>query len=294
MTNNPFNYFDLPDSFSYFIPDFWGVYLKIKPALCGNAKIKDLDKIKKICDKNKLIFGVSNYFFYIDQKTFYKVKTHDYDIDNYAQVFIARDVKSMDTIKNNYFEKIVESGELVLKSENEIRDCGRALGYPDCCIEHLIKCDFHSNLFNAIYDAYRRSKKINYLLNNLTPRFYFIPYFPCSYDCQKSLVYAKKISKVIKKFEPERYRRTVLELKSLYLSINYNVGIIFFGKILKDEIIYSSFLAVGPVEATFFKALESGNKCCISEKYVKVKKDDEIIVSINKNRKDTYFLINFQ
>lgn len=294
LYNNSSNYFGLPASFSYFVPDFLGVYSGIKPVMCGNASIKDLRVIKDICSKNNLFFDTSDYRFYVDPKTLYKVKTTNKNIDSYAQVFVSRDKKKIAIAKKNYFERIVENGKLIDRSEEEIRNCGRVLGYPECCIDNLINSDFHSSFTNAVYEALRRSKKIHFLLNSLTSLYYLIPYFPCSFDCRESLIYAKKLLGVMKKLEPERYRATKFYLKLPYLFINYMMGIIFDGSIKNSEVSYSDFNVFGQVDNVFLEALERGNKCCILEKSIKVMRDSRLVKKINRDRPSSYFLLNFQ
>lgn len=71
-------------------------------------------------------------------------------------------------------------------------EIGRFFGYPDCCVKFFSQ---HINLTTPelIFLAYQKSKNYSFYLNNLDNRVSLIFHIPCSYDCAKSIKYAKKL-----------------------------------------------------------------------------------------------------
>ncbi len=82
---------------------------------------------------------------------------------------------------------------------------GILFGYPECCINEYIRfseTDFFNKFMknnndqpNFLINSYKNTEnkfKFNYLLNNISSK-RLISHFPCSYECNKSIVIAQTI-----------------------------------------------------------------------------------------------------
>ena len=151
------------------------------------------------------------------------------------------------------------------------RELGNLFGYPDCCIDFYVQC-WRDHIFNPpkwnekepnyVFYSYKNTKnknKINFLLNNRSV-YRLISHFPCSYECKKSLDFAKKLFDNL----PEKQRKLA-------------------EKALKRDIL------VWNEE----NALEKGDKLENSKNYVKIFRNDQLIFKYNKKPPEECFILCF-
>ncbi len=291
------NSFGLNGSLISILPDLIGVVNGLKPCASGVVKIEEINSAKEICRRNGLKIDFSNFKLLIDPKSNIKIKlSANYNGEGWRQVFISKSEKILKQAKQAHFEHTLYKGKTQIAPRNIIKNYGKILGYPDCCIEHLIQCDYDRKFDNAVSGACYNTKIFHHELNNLAYFRYYIPYFPCSYDCKESLKYTEKLKKKIKKIEPDIYNATEKYLKFPYLFIDYNLGVVFDGVVEKKigAILYSDFDIVGPVNDDLSLALRGGNKCRVFNDKIEIIYNLKTLKVFPKSNKEKKFIVTFE
>jgi hypothetical protein len=89
---------------------------------------------------------------------------------------------------------------------------GRALGYPECCIDAFLpRCDVPNAVLR--FEALRRTGASAFaLLNDVDPRRALISHFVCRYDCAASLQYARAVLDAVAAVDATRARELAAAL----------------------------------------------------------------------------------
>ena len=109
-----------------------------------------------------------------------------------------------------------------MSPENEaelVREHGRLLGYPDCCVKAYADAIPVLRNRDVINNSAEASTVFNYLLNNLTLGiFHHVAWYPCSYECAPSLAWARKVDAWVRAERPrdEGSLRWALSMPRLY------------------------------------------------------------------------------
>lgn len=184
---------------------------------------------------------------------------------------------------------------------------GKLLGFPDCCVDFFRKYN-NWHVYNHPYETLKNTKRIegkaigsyycnNVLMDNI---YFFIHHLPCSYRCEATIEYAKKVEAAIEKVEPEFVEYTKKLLKSPLLNFGEKNFIIFDGEMTIDGNVstieykdsqYFSNYARKEAKMKFASEVEKGNKVIVDENTITILKDDEIIVEVSKE--EEWFAINF-
>lgn len=163
-----------------------------------------------------------------------------------------------------------------------IKEFGRLLGYPLCCVNEFVSLLRKKYLpYTERQSAFDRLKKpIPFLLNSLTGRYNLINHIPCSSNCQQSLKIAQKILDAIKKYDEALYQEYITVLKSPVVSWNENQSVTLIGKKTGNLIEYKG--------ASIRHIPEEDKEKCQYDKDVLslFRKGDKII--IEKNSLDLY------
>jgi hypothetical protein len=177
--------------FASFIPEFYAVKHGIKPlsAQIIPAQVPEIyHKIKKLCDRNDIHTGTSNFRLYFDHEKKEHVKLSIDDPKKGGDLFLFVS-KSKDLVK----EAVV--GGLEFESRATY-----FLGYPECCVRFYAEVGEDQNL--RYTRAIQNSERFSFLLNNFLHwdgPYYLISHFPCSYDCEHSKQTAKRLLEAIEK-----------------------------------------------------------------------------------------------
>ena len=92
---------------------------------------------------------------------------------------------------------------------------GRLLGYPRCCVDAYANLGTLRANATAVRAAAAASERFEPLLNNLNLSiFHYISWFPCRYDCQASLEWARQLDGLLQ-------RETAAERRALAMPILY-------------------------------------------------------------------------
>jgi len=292
------NSFGLSGSLVSILPDFISVFSDLKPCASGVIKLEEIDGARELCRRHNLKIDFSDFKLAISSKSTVKTKlaADHKGGQEWRQVFISKSDKILKQAKAAHFEHTFYKGEIQTAPRSIIKNYGKILGYPQCCAEHLIQCDYDRKFDNAVSGACRNTKIFHHELNNLAYFHYYIPYFPCAYDCRESFEYAEKLKKEIKKIEPNIYDATEKYLKLPYLFLAYNVGIVFNGAMEKEAgtVSYSDFDIIGPVGESLLSALDNGNRCRILDDKIEISRDLEIVNAFSRDNKEKEFMIIFK
>jgi len=152
--------------------------------------------IKEINNNLKYYYDGKSKYIYISKDVEKIKKALDYD----------KEINQPLTYSNENFQEKLE--EYFNKQEEYQYKLGRLFGYPLCCIKEYIRLNkviflnshngtsmSEDNISNYVINSYnntRNKDKLNFLLNNIT-NVTIISHFPCSYECEKSIGYAKKL-----------------------------------------------------------------------------------------------------
>jgi len=202
---------------------------------------------------------------------------------------------------------------------------GDLMGYPKCCVKsHLRHCGQSKQLnFPLItYQAYKSSKKCNFLVNNLLNfstragdkksndflhylqlnknipipyrYFQFISHNSCRYDCQESIKIGKEIDSLLKEYAPKIEKIVKYTLSKPILFFDLFKLVIFEGYI-KEEVLYYQKI-IPPfflVDNSLMEKIESGNRIIVDNKKVEILKDDSTLFIYQKKSEADGFILNF-
>jgi hypothetical protein len=147
--------------------------------------LENLDKIKEILEKLGLKYIYLEKDEYFDEKEmlFKKWKIH---WKSYIDLYVSKSEKFLEIITNNDFN-IKEKNFLIWKM----------LGYPECCIKSFLDFEYKWDIsFNQIIKN-KTVWKFDRRLNNLINPYSLIPFFPCSYNCEKAIEYAENNLEIV-------------------------------------------------------------------------------------------------
>lgn len=202
---------------------------------------------------------------------------------------------------------------------------GDLLGYPKCCVEsHLRYCGQSKQLDSPLitYQAYKSSKKCNFLVNNLLNfstrvgdkksndflhylqlnknlpipyrYFQFISHDPCRYDCQESIKIGKEIDSLLKEYAPKVEKIVKYTLSKPILFFDLFKLVIFEGY-LKEGVLYYQKI-IPPfflVDNSLMEKIESGNRIIVDNKKIEILKDDSTLFVYQKKSEADGFILDF-
>ncbi|MEM5806794.1 MAG: hypothetical protein QW474_00190 [Candidatus Aenigmatarchaeota archaeon] len=284
MSNKNFNlltldflrYFQGVQSHSLF-SEFVAVLSDIKPVLRTYAiRVDRYPLLKKICAKYNLKCEHSNFRVFDDT-------TISTDNSGHFYVYISKEeqlAKEAKKVEEDIITRKKADYESHLKFSH-------LMGYPECCFNFFFN---KVNLFPAEshmieFEAYKNTKKFSFYLNNLIRGdHYLISHYPCTYNCRKSIQYAKSVLKSIEKIKPA----LAIEFKKLlkypvvkFLKVGHYLRLIE-GEIHDNTITYSDCWDTLSFDSKFKK----GNKIEVHNSEIKIFRDS---VLIDKYKKENEF-----
>jgi len=200
---------------------------------------------------------------------------------------------------------------------------GELLSYPKCCVENYIKYfDLHQQWDSSLitYQAYKASKKFNFLVNNLLnfntrisnkdfnnfqryqslnknfPILYsqFISHIPCRYDCPESIKIGQEIDSLLKEYAPniEEIVRYTLSKPILFFDL---FKLIIFDGYVKEGVLYYQKI-IPPfflIDNSLMDTLKSGNQIMVNDKEIKIFKDNLLLFTYQKKNVRDGFILDF-
>lgn len=266
--------------------------------------LKGFKKIKKDFNENSLKVICS------DEKLFDKFN-----------IYISKSEKLADKARRvDPSFKIINHHKQFTDVLDDIYQFSELMSYPQCCIKEYIKNVLDNNKVSTAKIFLKPPKKISFLLNNIlngVSNHYLSFHLPCSFACQKTLDYQRKIFNKIKQVSPafakeiKNYlKRPYLiflnpSLSNIYVSWDKRKGFIFDGSVKGNSLIYS--------RAVYFQTnypdyqnvklakefnllmnkIKQGNKIIFEKNNFQTYRDKELLHSFRNTKNNQVFLLNF-
>lgn len=184
---------------------------------------------------------------------------------------------------------------------------GKLLGFPDCCVDFFRKYN-NWHLYNHPCETLKNTPRIegkaigSYYCNNILMDsvYFFIHHLPCSYRCEKTIEYAKKVEAAIEKVEPKFVEKTKRLLKSPILNFAEKHFVLFDGKMTYENDIaeiryaesqYFSNYAQSDCKIDFYSDIERGDRVVVDNESVVIYDGEKELRRVPKNK--DWFAINF-
>ena len=234
---------ELYDLFQNMTKSFETLYVLegVKPVARMSFFENSVSRVEDFCKANNLSFVTSDYKVLMNFNGNYSTKGKKISIDSPIRGYIFMYLsKSKD--------KARKAREMEYK--NDYYKFGKLLGYPKCCRKFFV--EYKSKEVQRVNDyvmpAIKNSK--NHLFdfhNNIFGRYFdvtLLSHCPCSFDCKKSILLAKKHLKIINKYD----RDIALQVRDLLSSaVIYNANGVF---ILTDHEVNGKKISYKEVMAT--------------------------------------------
>lgn len=173
-----------------------------------------------------------------------------------VHVFFARDLETARTVAG--IERrfvLAERGPSGMGAASFAWQMGRALGYPECCIEAFVEAGPDATTWEMLGRAHPRSRAFSWLLNVLDPRssFPLIPHVPCRFDCGPSIALASAVANRLDSVFPglRGAARRLLARPTLMWPPSFTVA--FVGRVLSSGCVeYQALDIIGSAEEAGF------------------------------------------
>ena len=189
-------------------------------------------------------------------------------------VFMSNEVKYVKEAYESGWYPLVIDDRVMNLPVSDHRAFGRAMGYPDCCIEFFRKHnDWETQ--NTYYATYTNSAKGLLSICNCLPKhtpFFYTYHMPCSFSCESTARYATKLRSFIASEEAD-YARLIDKVVDLpVLIFTEDCAYLIFGEMLsQNECKYSGVFFLGnPGKDRYSKHLGRGSHLRIDENAVLV------------------------
>lgn len=300
------------------IENFWGGdyitsspdLIAVKGGLKNVARMEcndweDFKKIKKDFSRDSL-----------------KVVCSDEKLFNKLNIYISKSEKLANEAKRvDPSFKLINYRKQFAELTDDIHQFSKLMSYPDCCIKKYIKNVSNNTKISTTEAFLRLPKKINFLFNNIlngVSNHYLSFHFPCSFTCQKTLDYQRKIFNKIKQTslpfakEIEDYlkRPYLVFLEPLpgniYVSWDKRKGFIFDGFIKNNSLIYSETVyfqtnypdyhdteTANKEFDVLMNKIRQGNKIIFRKDNFQIYRDKGFLYNFKNTKNNQAFLFNF-
>jgi len=292
--------------FSSLLPDIIAVKNGIKPlARFESRSIKEFQDIKGIFSKEGIFVNHSKY------KILFPMNSTSSGIndprnglvspfsklDGTIYIYISRDRDLVERFAN--YDPELKLSRLKNK---DTKNFARALGYPDCCIDRALNTRLES-----LVDSYISMKPKSFYLNNMlhnVSNYYLSFHYPCSYDCEKSIDYNRRIFDAINKDIPEFSRQLKSALKMPLLAwfdygdkrkiLDNRIMAVFDGNVYSNAIKYKRCYIlktnyyINPREKDLIERLQvlkAADSVEITDRKIEVFKNNRLIATLKKGNK---------
>jgi len=301
------DYYDINGSQQYSM--FASVALGIKKSYDDWIYINQYDEFVEMCKKYNLVVEPGVVFVQPDKRkeeitggsnlttTFAKAQRFKEASNGNVHVFVAQNKPDALDAKRFGWYPVEASGACINKPFIDHLRFGKQLGFPDCCVDFFRKFN-DWNRFSHPRETLRNTKNDpSYYCNNflMDLTYNFIHHLPCSYNCDNTIAYAKKVEEAMQKVEPEFVKKTKELLKKPLLVFGERHFIIFDGTLEQDLKYTDSQYCTNPARpeeaVSFYDKIRNGNLIKTGDK-IRIYKDKELLHETNM--KKNWFLIGFK
>lgn len=204
-------------------------------SLCGSYGLKvkpDSLFVRSRADKSEIIGGENITTTFHEGKPFRPGAR-----EGEVHVFVSRSEESIAEARRFGWYPVIIKGRLINKPYMDNILFGRALGYPECCIDFFRRYNDWKR-FSHPYEAFKNTPDTDkrpgsYLCNNLLMDWTFslIHHLPCSYRCERTMVSAKRMEDAISEVEPGFVERAKDRLSRPFLVFGERHFVRFDGKL---------------------------------------------------------------
>lgn len=257
-------------------------------------KFLEKESLKVICSKEKLFLKLN----------IYVSKSEE----------LAKEARKLDPSYKLINQKAKLSDSNII---NDVYNFSKLLSYPKCCIKEYINNIEKEIGVLSCESLLNLPKKIDFYFNNIlngVSNHYLSFHFPCSFNCENSLNYLKKILNSIEKECPDfgeeiknYLKRPFITLLSpnfsnVHVSWDNRVGFIFDGYVDNNTLKYSDVIFIktsypdikNNKNYSFIKDyIKKGNKIIFEENSFSIYKNDTFISKFENNANIKAFLFNF-
>ncbi len=194
---------------------------------------------------------------------------------------------------------------------------GELLGYPPCCVSFFhdyssnISCGNIKNLPLVSHSLKNTGSVPSYLINNLLSihsryiepeavklwahvnKYSYITHIPCSYDCAKSIEYAKGVKRIFESICPEYDKKIVNALKKPFLLFDDANWASFEGTVSGNTILYERMSEKVFLSSEIFNFLHKGNELRVTEEEIDVISNGQHVDTIQKEDNDKGIIFYF-
>jgi len=263
------------------------------------------------------------------EKTFQELTIHslkvfrsDEKLFGKYNLYISKSEKlALQAKKTDHSFKIINQNKSFNEVADEIREFGRLLSYPSCCLEKYIENVLNNVTLTQSEIFTNLPKEINFLFNNLLnglSNYYLSFHFPCSFNCKKTLIYQKRIFDKVKQDSPlfaealENYLQNPYlvfldsTLGNMYVSWDNRKGFIFNGVTQNNELLYSQTIYFETQYPDYKKdktkdmrlsslsdKIREGNKIIFTKDGFKVLKNKSLLHQFKNRENLRLYLFNF-
>jgi hypothetical protein len=210
--------------------------------------------------------------------------------------------KALEAKKTGWYNVVINNRSINKPFIDHLR-FGIALGFPDCCVDFFRRFN-DWNKYSHPLETLRNTPKLpgrakgSYYCNNflMDNTFFFIHNLPCSYRCEKTIEYAKKLEAKFLEIEPEFAEKAVELLKKPLLVFGERNFVLFDGAYSDEEIKYRDcYYNRNPARLEesvgFFGDIMGGNRLRFEGNKLDIFKDDKLLRSVE--RKKQWFLMDW-
>jgi hypothetical protein len=192
------------------------------------------------------------------------------------------------------------------------REAGRLLDFPTCCVDHYVdvrtRCrdqgvHFKEALVRSAWKQTRGRSTLPFetsLFSDLN----LIPFFPCSFRCDKALQWAGEVLKAISADDVQLADAYFRACSQPVLYFRQAFYVLFEGRIMGDTLYYGSFAVntFGPswirdVHRLFYRdvgrLLEHGDRLTVTDRDVLISRGDKPVARLIKQQPDACLLLAF-
>lgn len=271
---------------------------------------------KEICKKYGLLFYPNGIFINPSEDMLKKIyqKNPDYkmsttkvigipfnekkleNIQGVVHIFISRNKEKLDdAVKYGWYPQIIRD-KVIEKPPIDLIRFGYALGYPECCVDffnvsHKPEIPMYYN--RLVNTKSKPSIYCNNMLNHIS--YSYIHHSSCSFDCENTIVWAKKIEEAINEEEPEYVELLRKALKMPIITWGEKHSYVFDGHTEKNRIIYKDFKFIGDNRDNVHKEIfEKGNVVQVFDDRIVVFDKMMKVGEIRKEKKEWGFMVEFE
>jgi hypothetical protein len=225
-------------------------------------------------------------------------------IEGSVHVYVSKSKELLKKAKKFGWYPVVIDGRSINKPFVDHLRFGKILGFPNCCINFFKDYNnwkFYSHPFETLRNTPKNNfEKIgSYYCNNILMdnTYFYIHHLPCSYKCEKTIEYAKRVEKKINEVEPEFVEITNNLLKKPVLIFSEKNYILFDGTFKNNEILYENSYykhnyARIEEKIDFLEDINQGNRIIQYMNKLYVMSDDRLLKRINMEK--NWFIIPFE